>query len=73
MPESKAFDSNIMKSMIKKEEEKQMRKKEMAANLLLFFVAIIWGGGFVAGKMALSTLSPMTALFFRFGLAMILC
>lgn len=73
MPESKAFDSNIMKSMIEKEEEKQMRKKEMAANLLLFFVAIIWGGGFVAGKMALSTLSPMTALFFRFGLAMILC
>ncbi len=39
------------------------------ANLLLLLVSIIWGGGFIAGKVALETVSPQWILFVRFGLA----
>ena len=39
------------------------------ANLLLLLVAIIWGGGFIAGKVALETVSPQWILFVRFSLA----
>lgn len=50
-----------------------MKKKERAANLLLLIVAIIWGGGFVAGKMALTGLSPAAILLYRFSMAALLC
>ncbi|MBR5229850.1 MAG: DMT family transporter [Firmicutes bacterium] len=50
-----------------------MQKKELAANILLLVVAIIWGWGFVAGKQALSTLSPVAVLMYRFTMASLLC
>ena len=50
-----------------------MKKKELAANILLLIVAIIWGWGFVAGKQALSTLSPLAVLMYRFTMASVLC
>lgn len=50
-----------------------MRSKAMIANLILLAVAIIWGGGFIAGKMALTTLTPVTILMYRFGLGSLLC
>lgn len=45
----------------------------MIANLILLVVAVIWGGGFIAGKMALTTLTPVTILMYRFGLGSLLC
>lgn len=45
----------------------------MIANLILLAVAIIWGGGFIAGKMALTTLTPVAILMYRFGLGSLLC
>ena len=50
-----------------------MRTKELVANLILLVVAIIWGGGFIAGKMALTTLGPVAILMYRFGLGTLLC
>ncbi|MBR6528771.1 MAG: DMT family transporter [Firmicutes bacterium] len=50
-----------------------MRNKEIIANLILLIVAIIWGGGFIAGKMALTTLTPVAILMYRFGLGALLC
>ena len=50
-----------------------IKKKERAANFLLLVVAIIWGGGFVAGKMALTGLSPAAILLYRFSMAALLC
>lgn len=50
-----------------------MKKKERAANLLLLAVAIVWGGGFVAGKMALTGLNPAPVLLYRFSMATLLC
>lgn len=47
--------------------------KELTANIILLVVAIIWGWGFVAGKMALSTLSPWAVLFNRYAMAALLC
>lgn len=41
------------------------------AELLLLIVAIIWGGGFIAGKVALETASPLWIIFLRFSLAAI--
>lgn len=38
----------------------------LLANLGLFLTAAIWGGGFIAGKVALAEYSPFTILFFRF-------
>ena len=49
-----------------------MKKKERAANFLLL-VAIIWGGGFVAGKMALTGLGTAAVLLYRFSMATLLC
>lgn len=45
-----------------------MEKKNTAviADLVLLIVAFIWGGGFIAGKLALTTLSPFVILAFRF-------
>lgn len=39
------------------------------ANAILMSVAIIWGGGFIAGKVALESSTPQWILFIRFGLA----
>ena len=39
------------------------------AEILLLIVAIIWGGGFIAGKVALETANPLWILFGRFSLA----
>ena len=39
------------------------------ADALLLVVAVIWGGGFIAGKVALETASPQWILFVRFGIA----
>ena len=39
------------------------------AEILLLIVAIIWGGGFIAGKVALETASPLWIIFLRFSLA----
>ena len=50
-----------------------MKNREMIANLILLIVAIIWGGGFIAGKMALTTLSPVAVLMYRFSLGAFLC
>ena len=50
-----------------------MKKKERAANFLLLLVAIIWGGGFVAGKMALTGLGTAAVLLYRFSMATLLC
>ena len=45
---------------------------EKKARFMLWTSALIWGGGFVAGKMALTGLSPWGVLFWRFGLAALL-
>ena len=45
---------------------------EEKARFMLWTTALIWGGGFVAGKMALTGLSPWGVLFWRFGLAALL-
>lgn len=45
---------------------------EKKARFMLWNTALIWGGGFVAGKMALTGLSPWGVLFWRFGLAALL-
>lgn len=45
----------------------------MIANLILLAVAIIWGGGFIAGKMALTTLNPAAVLMYRFTIGSLLC
>ena len=39
------------------------------ADAILLLVAVIWGGGFIAGKVALETASPLWILFIRFALA----
>ncbi len=39
------------------------------ADVILLIVAVIWGGGFIAGKVALETASPQWILFVRFGIA----
>lgn len=50
-----------------------MKSKELVANLILLAVAIIWGGGFIAGKMAITTLSPAAVLMYRFSIGAFLC
>lgn len=48
-------------------------QKILLSDMVLLVVAAIWGGGFVAGKMALSELSPLAILMYRFcGSAIIL-
>jgi len=41
-------------------------KKERISILILFIAAVIWGGGFVAGKLALDSLRPFSVLSYRF-------
>lgn len=43
-----------------------IKNKEIFANMILILVAAIWGGGFVAGKLALTGLSPLAILMHRF-------
>lgn len=47
-------------------------RKNILANITLFIVAVIWGGGFVAGKMALSGTTPLVVIAYRFGFAALL-
>jgi len=42
------------------------KKTMLTADFVLLLVAAIWGGGFVAGKLALSGFSPLAILFYRF-------
>ncbi len=42
------------------------RRRAFYADLSLFAVAVIWGGGFVAGKAALTGFSAMTVVALRF-------
>ncbi len=44
-------------------------RKSLLADLSLFIVAFVWGGGFVAVKDALNTMSPMLLMAFRFTIA----
>lgn len=46
--------------------------KKLIANIALFLVAIIWGGGFVAGKMALTGSTPFVVIAYRFCIAAII-
>ncbi|MFD3158527.1 DMT family transporter [Haloimpatiens sp. FM7330] len=48
------------------------KKKSIYADLSLFFVAIIWGGGFVAVKDALDSVTPFYMMTMRFGISTIL-
>lgn len=48
---------------------KQYDKKKYIADLSLLFVAAVWGGGFVAVKDALNTMTPMFLMAIRFTLA----
>ncbi len=43
-----------------------MAKKALLADISLLLVAIIWGGGFIAAKVALVTVTPFYLLSFRF-------
>lgn len=47
------------------------RKKGLMSDVSLLFVAAVWGGGFVAVKDALNTITPMYLMAFRFVLAAI--
>ena len=50
-----------------------MKNKQTAANLTLLLVAAIWGGGFIAGKMALTGLSPAAIIAYRYGMGALMC
>ena len=50
-----------------------MVSKTTKANLVLLLVAIIWGGGFVAGKMALTGADPFVILAWRFLASAVIC
>lgn len=43
-----------------------MKKKSLIADISLLLVAVIWGGGFIAAKIALSSITPLYLLSFRF-------
>lgn len=45
------------------------RKKAFLSDLSLLFVALVWGGGFVAVKDALNTMTPMVLMALRFTIA----
>ena len=48
---------------------KQSKKKQYLSDLSLLFVAAVWGGGFVAVKSGLDTVTPMVLMAYRFALA----
>jgi len=45
------------------------KKKQYLSDLSLLFVAAVWGGGFVAVKSALATMTPLVLMAYRFSLA----
>ncbi|MCH4888614.1 DMT family transporter [Acidaminobacter sp. JC074] len=45
------------------------KKKQYLSDISLFFVAAVWGGGFVAVKGALDTMTPFLLMAYRFVLA----
>ena len=47
--------------------------KVTKADIILLIVAIIWGGGFVAGKMALTGADPFVILAWRFLVSAVIC
>ena len=47
--------------------------QEKKANFILFIVALIWGGGFIAGKMALTAATPMAIIFYRYSIGAFMC
>ena len=55
--------------MIQQTSTKSLQLSHRQADAVLLIVAIIWGGGFIAGKVALETASPLWILFVRFGIA----
>ena len=46
--------------------ETLVKKKNLVADISLLLVALIWGGGFIAAKVALSSITPFYLLSFRF-------
>ena len=46
-----------------------LNKKFILADIGLFVTAFVWGSGFVAVKNALASISPMSIMVYRFGLA----
>lgn len=52
--------------------EMTSKKKKYLADLSLLFVAFVWGGGFVAVKDALNTVTPMLLMSLRFIIASII-
>lgn len=49
--------------------ELTIKRKQYFSDISLLFVAIVWGGGFVAVKDALDTMTPLYLMAFRFVLA----
>ncbi len=49
--------------------EKNDKKKQYLADFGLFLVAAVWGGGFIAVKDALDTMSPFLLMAYRFTIA----
>ena len=47
--------------------------QEKKDNFILFIVALIWGGGFIAGKMALTAATPMAIIFYRYSIGAFMC
>lgn len=47
--------------------------RQTGADLILVLVAAIWGGGFIAGKMALTDMEPFAVIAFRYCAGAILC
>lgn len=47
--------------------------RQTGANLILVMVAAIWGGGFIAGKMALTGMTPFSVIAFRYCTGALLC
>ena len=45
------------------------KKKQYLSDISLLFVAAVWGGGFVAVKGALDTMTPLVLMAYRFLMA----
>lgn len=50
----------------------QDKKKQFLSDISLLFVAAVWGGGFVAVKDALDTMTPLVLMSYRFILATVI-
>jgi len=50
----------------------QVKKRQYLSDLSLLFVAAVWGGGFVAVKSALDTMTPLVLMAYRFILASVI-